>query len=116
MPKTESNSCSFVIVIGRSMGPFWNGPAIAPALTPKLSALPTVRSTSLTNTPGETRATAIFFSEEVSNSLKIIYKKGFFENPKQCTNNYQSGYDHLISFFCMFLLVETLFIVHSLHS
>ena len=41
------------INIGSSTGPIWKGPAIAPMLSSTLSALPTVKSTSLTNTPGD---------------------------------------------------------------
>ena len=39
--------------IASSTGPISKGPAIAPMLSSTLSALPTVKSTSLTSTPGD---------------------------------------------------------------
>ena len=39
--------------IASSTGPIENGPAIAPMLSRTFSALPTVKSTSLTSTPGD---------------------------------------------------------------
>ena len=53
LPNVLIKSCSVVISIASSTGPSLNGPAIAPILANTLSALPTVRSTSLTTTPGD---------------------------------------------------------------
>ena len=62
-PKVFIKSVSVVISIASSTGPIANGPAIAPMLSSTLSALPTVKSTSLTNTPGDNCGVAMFFPE-----------------------------------------------------
>jgi hypothetical protein len=53
LPKTLIKSCSVDISIGKSTGPIGKGPAITPMLSKTLSALPIVKSTSLTSTPGD---------------------------------------------------------------
>ena len=53
LPKVLINCCSVVMSTASSTGPIEKGPAIAPILANTLSALPTVRSTSLVITPGD---------------------------------------------------------------
>ena len=65
-------SFSFLIDVGILIGPFSNGPAIAPTLFDVGSILPAVKSTSLTTIPGDAKFSGIFILRLIQNYLKVF--------------------------------------------